>query len=107
MLSCASQRNWRPLTTLKPPPGSRRWVGAEAYETLWRRFDYKFYDYAGNLSAAWIWSRIRRIGRSRYSLMREKLGYLEGGSSTLLDACMRTSSAMVARCGCPARCNAS
>jgi protoporphyrinogen oxidase len=54
---------------------------------LWRRlFDYKFYDHAGNLSAAWIWSRIRRIGRSRYSLFREKLGYLEGGSNTLLQA---------------------
>ena len=54
---------------------------------LWRRlFDYKFYDYAKGLSAAWIWSRIRRIGRSRYSLFREKLGYLEGGSSTLLQA---------------------
>jgi protoporphyrinogen oxidase len=54
---------------------------------LWRRlFDYKFYDHVGNLSAAWIWSRIRRIGRSRYSLFREKLGYLQGGSKTLLQA---------------------
>jgi protoporphyrinogen oxidase len=49
-------------------------------------FDFKFYDYTSNLSAAWIWSRIRRIGRSRYSLFKEKLGYLEGGSQTLLDA---------------------
>ena len=63
----------------------QRWVGPEAYEVLWRRlFDYKFYDYTSNLSAAWIWSRIRRIGRSRYSLFKEKLGYLEGGSETLL-----------------------
>jgi protoporphyrinogen oxidase len=62
-------------------------VGSEAWEVLWRRlFDYKFYDYANNLSAAWIWSRIRRIGRSRYDLFREKLGYLEGGSDTLLSA---------------------
>jgi protoporphyrinogen oxidase len=65
----------------------RRWVGDEAYEVLWRRlFDYKFYDLSDNLSAAWIWSRIRRIGRSRYNLFREKLGYLEGGSDTLLTA---------------------
>jgi protoporphyrinogen oxidase len=57
---------------------------------LWRRlFDYKFYDYSSNLSAAWIWSRIRRIGRSRYDLFREKLGYLEGGSTTLLNALKR------------------
>jgi protoporphyrinogen oxidase len=54
-----------------------------------RLFDYKFYDYADNLSAAWIWSRIRRIGRSRYDLFREKLGYLEGGSDTLLEGMRR------------------
>jgi protoporphyrinogen oxidase len=60
-------------------------VGKEAYEVLWRRlFEYKFYDFTDNLSAAWIWSRIRRIGRSRYSLFKEKLGYLDGGSDTLL-----------------------
>jgi protoporphyrinogen oxidase len=54
---------------------------------LWRRlFDYKFYHHSDNLSAAWIWSRIRRIGRSRYDLFREKLGYLDGGSTTLLEA---------------------
>jgi protoporphyrinogen oxidase len=63
----------------------RRWVGDEAWEVLWRRlFDHKFYEYMPNLSAAWIWSRIRRIGRSRYSLFREKLVYLEGGLTTLL-----------------------
>lgn len=80
------RNDWTPLDNVEASGWIRRWVGAEAYEVLWRKlFDYKFYDYAGNLSAAWIWSRIRRIGRSRYSLMREKLGYLEGGSSTLLD----------------------
>ncbi len=79
--------NWRPLDYVEASAWIRRWVGNEAWEVLWRRlFDYKFYDYANNLSAAWIWSRIRRIGRSRYDLFREKLGYLEGGSSTLLNA---------------------
>ena len=79
--------NWRPLDHVEASAWIKRWVGSEAWEVLWRRlFDYKFYDYANNLSAAWIWSRIRRIGRSRYDLFREKLGYLEGGSSTLLNA---------------------
>lgn len=84
----ATKRNdWRPLDHVEATRWVKRWVGAEAYEVLWRRlFDYKFYDYATHLSAAWIWSRIRRIGRSRYSLFREKLGYLEGGSNTLLQA---------------------
>jgi protoporphyrinogen oxidase len=84
----STRRNdWRPLDGLEATAWIKHWVGAEAFEVLWRRlFDYKFYDYAHGLSAAWIWSRIRRIGRSRYDLFREKLGYLEGGSNTLLQA---------------------
>jgi protoporphyrinogen oxidase len=79
--------DWKPLDNVDALKWIKRWVGKEAYEVLWRRlFDYKFYDYTDNLSAAWIWSRIRRIGRSRYNLMQEKLGYLEGGSDTLLQA---------------------
>lgn len=81
------RKDWQPLDSMDAVKWIRRWVGAEAYEVLWRRlFDYKFYDYSDNLSAAWIWSRIRRIGRSRYNLFREKLGFLEGGSATWLQA---------------------
>ena len=82
----STKRNdWSALDKLDASAWIKNWVGEEAYEVLWRKlFDYKFYDYSQNLSAAWIWSRIRRIGRSRYSLFREKLGYLEGGSETLI-----------------------
>jgi protoporphyrinogen oxidase len=63
-----------------------RWCGSEVYEKLWKPlFDLKFYAYADNISAAWIWTRIKRIGRSRRSLVQEELGYLEGGSQTLVD----------------------
>lgn len=84
----STKRNdWKPLDNVEATGWIKRWVGKEAYEVMWRKlFDYKFYDYTDNLSAAWIWSRIRRIGRSRYSLFKEKLGYLEGGSETLLQA---------------------
>lgn len=81
------RKDWRPLDNLEATAWIKRWIGDEAYEVLWRKlFEYKFYNYTDNLSAAWIWSRIRRIGRSRYSIFREKLGYLEGGSETLLQA---------------------
>jgi len=64
-----------------------RWCGKGVYERLWRPlFDYKFYEYADNVSASWIWTRIRRIGRSRSSMMQEVLGYIEGGSITLVNA---------------------
>jgi protoporphyrinogen oxidase len=57
------------------------------YDRLWKPlFDYKFYRYADDISAAWIWTRIKRIGRSRKSLFSEELGYIEGGSQTLVDA---------------------
>lgn len=80
------REHWRPLDSVEATSWIRRWVGEEAWQVLWRRlFDYKFYDYSTNLSAAWIWSRIRRIGTSRYSMFREKLGYLDGGSDTLLN----------------------
>ncbi|WP_322404867.1 NAD(P)/FAD-dependent oxidoreductase [Massilia luteola] len=79
--------DWKPLDHVEASGWIKRSVGAEAWEVLWRRlFDYKFYDYSDNLSAAWIWSRIRRIGRSRYNLFKEKLGYMDGGSATLLEA---------------------
>lgn len=81
------RKDWQPLDNLEATAWIKRWIGDEAYEVLWRKlFEYKFYNYTGNLSAAWIWSRIRRIGRSRYNIFREKLGYLEGGSVTLLQA---------------------
>jgi protoporphyrinogen oxidase len=87
---CTKRTDWKPLDDVEATGWIKRWVGPEAYEVLWRKlFEYKFYDYSDNLSAAWIWSRIRRIGRSRYSLFKEKLGYLDGGSDTLLQA-MRT-----------------
>lgn len=63
-----------------------RWAGQEAYDKLWKPlFDLKFYQYADNVSAAWIWTRVKRIGRSRKSMFQEELGYLEGGSQTLVD----------------------
>ncbi len=79
--------DWRPLDGLEATQWIRKWVGAQAYTVLWQRlFDLKFYEYANTLSAAWIWTRIKRVGTSRYSMMQEKLGYLEGGSDTLLNA---------------------
>ena len=81
------RKDWRPLDQQNAKTWIQRWIGQEAWDVCWQTlFDYKFYHYADNLSAAWIWSRIQRVGRSRYSMMREKLGYIEGGSETILRA---------------------
>ena len=84
---CTKRKRWQPLDQQNAKTWIQRWIGQEAWDVCWQTlFDYKFYQYADNLSAAWIWSRIQRVGRSRYSLMKEKLGYLEGGSETILQA---------------------
>ncbi len=63
------------------------WCGRSVYEKLWRSlFELKFYQYADPVSAAWIWTRIKRVGTSRRSLMQEELGYIDGGSETLVAA---------------------
>ena len=83
----SKRKRWDNLDKLEAVSWIKKWVGAEAYLVMWKSlFDLKFYQFSSNLSAAWIWSRIRRIGNSRYSIFREKLGYIEGGSKTLLNA---------------------
>jgi protoporphyrinogen oxidase len=80
---------WAALEHVSAKDWIERWCGRKVYNTLWKPlFDLKFYEYADNVSAYWIWTRIRRIGRSRKSLMQEELGYIEGGSQTLVDALM-------------------
>jgi protoporphyrinogen oxidase len=70
---------------------ARQWLekgsGHEVYQTLWKRLmELKFYELADNVSASWIATRVRRIGNSRRSIFQEELGYIEGGSQTLVDA---------------------
>ncbi|NSW57652.1 MAG: NAD(P)/FAD-dependent oxidoreductase [Armatimonadetes bacterium] len=63
-------------------------MGREAYETIWLPLlRMKFGDDAGGVSAPWIWHRIHRVITSRASIFQpERLGYIEGGTGTLLDA---------------------
>jgi len=64
-----------------------RWIGPRAYAKLWEPLlRLKFFEHADNVSAAWIWTRVKRTGRSRRSLFQEELGYLHGGSETLIAA---------------------
>jgi protoporphyrinogen oxidase len=78
---------WDAIETESARSWITRWCGTEVYDRLWRPlFELKFYQYADKVSAAWIWTRIKRIGRSRRSIMQEELGYIEGGSQTLVDS---------------------
>ena len=79
------RKDWEKLDCISATKWIQKWVGKKAYKTLWEPlFLYKFYEYSNLISAAWAWHRIYRLGHSRYNLFQEKLGYLEGGSQTLL-----------------------
>jgi protoporphyrinogen oxidase len=77
--------DWSKLDGLRADDWIKQNIGAHAYDVLWRKlFDYKFFEYAHDISAAWIWSRIKRTGTSRKSIFQEMLGYIDGGSETLI-----------------------
>ena len=81
------RKDWSKLDKINAEQWYVGWLGQRTYERLWKPLmHYKFYEMAQHVSAAWVWQRIKRIGRSRKSLFEEKLGYIEGGSQTLVDA---------------------
>lgn len=78
--------NWSKLDKITARTWITRWCGQRAYEKLWKPLLHlKFYEFTDDISAAWMWQRINRLGRSRRSLFSEELGYLEGGTQTLVD----------------------
>jgi protoporphyrinogen oxidase len=86
-LVCARRNRWPAIEQESAREWIVRWCGAEIYNRLWKPlFQFKFYEYADNISASWIWTRIRRIARSRRDMFHEELGYIEGGSITLVNA---------------------
>ena len=85
---CRRMTSWRHLEHLTAKQWLMDTVGAEVYEIIWHPLlQVKFGQYHDQISASWLWHRIHRLSKSRSSLWRpEKLGYLVGGSKTLLDA---------------------
>jgi protoporphyrinogen oxidase len=86
MAFIATKRSdWEKLDQVSAVEWLKKWVGEKTYNILWKPlFELKLYQYSGAVSAAWIWSRLRRVGTSRRNIFQESLGYLEGGSDTLL-----------------------
>ena len=85
-LKCLIEVDWIKLDRLTASKWLRRWLGKKGFNILWSKlFIYKFHKYSNNISAAWIWSRIKRLGLSR-KFFRENLGFLEGGSIELINS---------------------
>jgi protoporphyrinogen oxidase len=80
-------KDWRALDKVGVTDWIVKWEGQSTYDLLWHSlFHYKFYQYQHDLSASWLGTRIQRVGLSRRNIFQERLGYLEGGSDTLLNA---------------------
>lgn len=87
VLYCKNLNNFDELDKQQATVWLRRWLGERAYKILWDPLmSLKFYHLKDDVSAAWIAARVQRVAHSRESLFKEKLGYLEGGSDTLLFA---------------------
>lgn len=82
---------WRELEHVTAPDWLVNTFGRRAFEVVHKPLiELKFGEYAHRLSAAWIWARFHRIGKSRTRwTQREKLGYLEGGMHTLVSRLAR------------------
>ena len=75
------------LAPLKATAWLRRMFGERSYRVIWEPLmRFKFSEHADEVSAAWIWARMVRLSRSRTSPWREELGYIEGGSTTVIEA---------------------
>jgi len=94
MFFSTKRSDWRSLENVSAKDWITSWCGRALYDKMWAPlFRLKFFEYADNVSAAWIWMRIKRVGTSRRSLMQEELGYIEGGSETLVTALTQAISA--------------
>jgi len=68
----------------------KRMFGEKGYRVIWEPLmRFKFSEHAPDISAAWIWARMVRLSRSRKSMWREELGYIEGGSQVVLEGLAR------------------
>lgn len=79
------RRDWRDLEGQSAVVWLKRKFGERGYAAWWRQLmEMKFREHAPEVSAAWVWARIRRNARSRHRLLTERAGYLEGGTARFI-----------------------
>jgi protoporphyrinogen oxidase len=90
---CALISDWRRLDDVSAKEWLIDLLGLEGYRVTWSPLlEVKFHEHHDKISAAWVWHRIHRVARSRSgALQKERLGYLEGGTDTLVKALISAS----------------
>jgi protoporphyrinogen oxidase len=88
ILRCSLVKRWQGLDTIPAERWLKRAVGEETYKATWYPLlRVKFHGFHDQISAAWVWQRIHKMARSRKTpLHQERLGFLDGGTETLVTA---------------------
>jgi protoporphyrinogen oxidase len=82
-----SSTAWHGLEELSAEEWLVSHYGQRTYDLLYKPLvDLKFREHASELSAAWMWARLHRLGNSRTLDQRERIGYLEGGTQLFIDS---------------------
>lgn len=80
-------KNWAKLDDMTALEWINKWEGKNGYTKFWDSlFQLKFYERKGLMSAAWLWTRLVRVAKSRSSIFQERMGYMSGGSRVVVDA---------------------
>jgi protoporphyrinogen oxidase len=87
VVRCQLEKNQAKLDDLPLDDWLQKTCGRRIVEKLWRPLlDSKFDGRFDDLPATYLWSRTRRMSKTRDSAGREIMGWLEGGYETLIDA---------------------
>ncbi len=80
--------DWQKLDHKRAEPWLISLLGQKGYDATWYPLlAVKFPGIHHDISAPWVWHRVHRVAKSRKTLLhQERLGYLEGGTQTLIDA---------------------
>ncbi len=87
-IKSAPWEDWKKIENASVDDWLKQTFGTNVYDSLHEPMvRLKFGEYKTKLSAAWMWARIHRLGRSRTKIrQREKVGYVQGGSQIIMDA---------------------
>lgn len=82
--------NWLPLEQKTAVEWITEVCGKRVFETVWKPLlDGKFGPFANEISAVWLWSKLKLRGGSRGKMGEERLAYFKGGFIVLLEALRR------------------
>ncbi len=85
VLQARRLRDWRALEEMTAEQWLTRLAGREVYRVVWEPLlRGKFGDLAPEISAVWIWNKLRLRGGSRGRGGAERLVYLQGGFPALV-----------------------